>query len=347
MAEKFCDKKVFLLFFAGFGYFVVCEIYKEYMRNLILHFIKGFGIGAANVIPGVSGGTVALITGIFERLIDSIKSFNSKALKILLKGDFKEFAKYTDLIFLIAVFTGAAASIFTLARLLDFLFEEFPTYVWAYFFGLILASVFFVGRTVSKIDVSVLISFVVGTGIALWVSFMNPALENDNFFYLMLCGAAGVVSMIVPGLSGSFILILMGTYHLIMIDAVNKLDWMVLLPVGLGAAIGLPVFSQALSFIYKKYHDRTTAVLTGFILGSLGVLWPWKETVFYLDKNGNEVINRNGEAIVLFNKGHYFPEVFDKELILSIALILVGILSIWMMEYLSGNKKKNENSETG
>ncbi len=313
------------------------------MKEFISTFTKGFGIGAANVIPGVSGGTVALITGIFERIIDSVKSFNLAALKLILKGQFKEFIKHTDLVFLLTVFLGALVSIFTLARLLDFLFKEYPVFVWSYFFGLILASVFFVARTVDKITISTILSFVIGTGIAVYLSFMNPATENDSFLYLIICGIAGIVSMIVPGLSGSFVLILMGNYQLIMIQAVNKFDMSVLIPVGIGAVIGLPLFSHALSWIYKKFRNQTIGTLTGFILGSLSILWPWKHTVYLTDDKGITLVKKSGEPIIRSYE-QFIPEHFDKEVILAIALMLLGILSVWLLEHFAGDSQ-NEKEE--
>ena len=307
------------------------------MKEKFSWFIKGFGIGAANVIPGVSGGTIALITGIFERLIDSLKSFNLKAFKLLLKFKFKEFAKHTDLLFLFIVFFGALVSIFTLARLLGYLFDNFPVYVWAYFFGLILASVYFVGKTVDKYNLSVILSFIVGTAIAVWISFMNPATENDAFFYLILCGMVAIVSMILPGLSGSFILILMGNYQLVMIQSVNELNFSVLFPVAIGIIIGLPAFSNVLSWVYKKYKNETIASLTGFILGSLFILWPWKNEQYILGDNGVVVMKNNGEPVISSYE-RYFPEVIDKHVLLAVAFILIGVLSVWAVERLAEKK---------
>lgn len=307
------------------------------MKEIIFWFAKGFGIGAANIIPGVSGGTIALITGIFERLIDSIKSFDLKAVRLLFKGKFKEFIKYTDLIFLLVVFSGAVASLFSFARLLGFLFEDYPIFVWSFFFGLILASVFFVGKTIENYTYQVFISFFVGTVIAVLLSFLNPATESTSFIYLILCGIAGIVSMILPGLSGSFILILMGNYQLVMITSINTLDVKILLPVAIGVVIGLPAFSHILSWIYKKFRDQTIATLTGFILGSLSILWPWKKTIYLKDENGIEIMKENGDPIIQ-SYVRYIPDVIDREILLAFAIILSGILTIWLIERLSIKK---------
>jgi putative membrane protein len=309
------------------------------MRDILSWFVKGFGIGAANVIPGVSGGTIALITGIFERLIDSIKSFNLKALRLLYKLKLKEFAKHTDLQFLVIVFIGALASIFTLARLLGYLFENYPIYVWAYFFGLILASVYFVGKTIETYSFSVIISFIVGTAIAAWISFLNPAVENDAFYYLIICGIVAIVSMILPGLSGSFILILMGNYELVMIRSVNELDFGILSWVAVGVLIGLPAFSNVLSWIYKKYKNETIGSLTGFILGSLFILWPWKNEKFLVGEDGLKVLNKSGEPVISGYE-RYVPDALDVEVILSVGIILIGVLSVWLIERFA--EKKSE-----
>jgi len=201
------------------------------MKEYISLFFKGMGIGAANVIPGVSGGTIALITGIFEKLILSIKSFDLTALRYLFTGRLKQFAQHVNLTFLLAVFMGVALSILSVARLFDYLFTHYPVYIWSFFFGLILASVFFVGKTIDKWNIVVIISFIVGAIVAVLISILKPAGENGSFLYLLLCGIVATCSMILPGLSGSFVLILMGNYQLVMIDAVNDLNIKVLLPV--------------------------------------------------------------------------------------------------------------------
>ena len=304
--------------------------------NYIFLILKGIAMGAANVIPGVSGGTMALITGIFERLIDAIKSFNIKAVKLLLSFKFKEFAKHTDLYFLIAVFGGIAVAIITLAKLFGYLFTNYPVYIWSYFFGLVLASVYFVGKTVSKWTIPVIISFIVGTTVAVIISLLNPATENTGLVYLFFCGVVAICSMILPGLSGSFVLILMGNYQLVMIDAVNNMDLGILIPVGVGAVIGLIIFSHFLSWVFKKYRDQTISLLTGFILGSLSVLWPWQKMIYMKDAAG-EVILKKGEPIVIKYE-RILPELLNSEVIFAAVFALVGIVSIWAIEKLAMKK---------
>lgn len=306
--------------------------FKDYLSLLF----KGVGMGAANVIPGVSGGTIALITGIFEELIDSIKSFNLEALQLLLKGRLKDFAKHVNLWFLVAVFFGVAISILSLAKLLEFLFADYPVYVWAFFFGLILASVYFVGQSVKGWTTSVIILLITGTAIAISISVLNPASENASFIYLMVCGAVAVCSMILPGLSGSFVLILMGNYELVMIRAVSNLQFEILLPVVLGAAIGIIIFSHFLSWIFKKFRDQTIALLTGFILGSLAILWPWKNTVYKLDETGNILLKSDGE-MVISGYERFIPDSFSPEVLFVLLFVLAGIVSIWVLEKYAGS----------
>ncbi|MBE9480740.1 MAG: DUF368 domain-containing protein [Bacteroidetes bacterium] len=307
------------------------------MIKYIILFLKGLGMGAANVIPGVSGGTIALITGIFERLINSIKSFNFKAIKLLFTGKFKEFVKYTDLYFLIAIIAGIVIAIVTLARLFDFLFENYPVYIWSYFFGLVLASVYFVGKTVSKWTVSVIITFIIGTAIAIIISLLNPAIENKNFFYLIICGVAAICSMILPGLSGSFILFIMGNYKLVAIDAINNVDIKILIPVLIGAVGGLLVFSHILSWVFKKYRNETISLLTGFILGSVSILWPWQNKIFLLDELGNHILKKGEPIVVSYER--ILPEAFNSQFFIAIGFIILGILSIWIIEKSAETKK--------
>ncbi|MCD4694619.1 MAG: DUF368 domain-containing protein [Bacteroidales bacterium] len=300
------------------------------MINYVFLILKGIAMGAANVIPGVSGGTMALITGIFERLINAIKSFNLKAIKLLFSFKLKEFANQIDLAFLIAVFGGIVLAIISLAKLFDYLFVNYPIYIWAYFFGLVLASVWFVGKTVSKWTASVIITFIIGTSAAIVISVLNPATENTGLIYLMLCGVVAMCSMILPGLSGSFVLILMGNYQLVMIDSVNNMDLAVLIPVGIGAVVGLLAFSHILSWVFKKYRNQTISLLTGFILGSVSILWPWQKMIYMKDQAG-ELILKKGEPIVMKYE-RFIPDTFNTEVIIALLMTLAGILSIWAIE---------------
>lgn len=298
------------------------------MNQYIANFFKGLGVGSANVIPGVSGGTIALITGIFERLINALKSCNLTAIKLFFTGKFKEFAQHIDLWFLVSVGSGVLVAILSIARLFEFMFAEYPIYLWSFFFGMILVSIYYVGITIDKFNWKVLVSFVIGTAIALLIAFGTPAKENSNFIYLMICGAVATCSMILPGLSGSFVLVLMGNYQLIMIDAVNDLNLKILLPVVIGGVVGLLAFSHLLSWIFKNYRDITIAVLTGFILGSMPIIWPWK----------NDVVTYFGSEAKVTGYEYYLPEL-NLDFSIALVIMLIGAALIVLTEKMA--KKGN------
>jgi len=280
-------------------------------------------MGAANVIPGVSGGTIAFITGIYERLLLAIKSFNPKALQFLMKRQWKDFAQYTDLQFLIPLMAGIAISILSLAKFLEYLFNNYPTLLWAFFFGLILASVWFVGKQVKNWNTSTIIALVIGTAIAIGVSLLSPADSNDSFFYVFICGIVAICSMILPGLSGSFLLIVMGNY-LLVLNAVGNFNMKILIPLGLGCVIGLVVFSNLLTYVFKKFPDITIATLTGFILGSLNILWPWKKAIDTFTKP-------DGEVVVL-KYAKVLPELLSAHTLFALVLMAIGVASIFVLE---------------
>jgi putative membrane protein len=310
------------------------KIVKEYS----LYLVKGMGMGAANVIPGVSGGTIALITGIFERIIHAIKSIDLIALRLLFKGKIKELLERVDFYFLVAVLSGMVISIVTFAKLFKYLFANYPIYIWSFFFGLIVISIFYVGKTISKWKFSVIVSFVIGTAVAVWISYINPAAPNDSTLYLMICGVVAVCSMILPGISGSFVLILMGNYELIMIDAVSEGNIGILAPAVFGGIVGILALSHVLSWIFKKYKDQTISLLTGFILGSVSILWPWKDVVYRTDALGNFIL-KNNEKIVQSYKP-VLPESFNNEVLLAFGFAILGVLTIVVLEWLA--KKHDE-----
>lgn len=299
------------------------------MNQYFANFLKGVGVGSANVIPGVSGGTIALITGIFERLINALKSFNLTAVKLLFKGDIKGLIKHIDLWFLASVGSGVLVAILSIAKIFDYLFVNYPIYLWSFFFGMILVSIYYVGITIEKWNWKTIVAFAIGTAIALFIAFGTPAKENNNFFYLIICGAVATCSMILPGLSGSFVLVLMGNYQLVMIDAVNDLNFKILIPVVIGGVVGLVAFSHLLSWIFKNYRDITIAVLTGFILGSMPIIWPWK----------NDVITYFGSEAKVTGYDYYFPEM-NIEFAIAFVIILIGAALIVLTEKMAKNKSE-------
>ena len=309
------------------------------MIQYVSIFLKGVAMGAANVIPGVSGGTIALITGIYERLINAIKSFDMGAIKLLLSGKLKDFWQYIDGSFVLAIFLGIGISIVSLAKLLEYLLETQETYTMAFFFGLILLSIYFVGKTVNKWDFSSVFMLLLGTAIAIGIALLAPAGEDNSFFYVFLCGIVAICSMILPGLSGSFVLIIMGNYALIL-RSIGEADMGILLPLALGCAAGLIAFSHLLSWIFKNYHDQTIALMTGFILGSLAIIWPWKNTL-------TETIIREGKDPKEVVTGYewFVPSFELNSTWIAVGLVVLGMLAIWIVEKSAGGEGRSEKPE--
>lgn len=296
-------------------------------------------MGTANVIPGVSGGTIALITGIFERLINAIKSFNLTAIKLFFSGKFKAFAKHCDLVFLISILTGIAIAIISVAKIFEYFFEYYPIYIWSFFFGLLLTSVPFVCKEVSKWNFVNILMVLIGTAIALIISLLTPASENTNIFYLFLCGVIAACSMILPGLSGSFVLILLGNYQLVMIESISNLtkpseflnSLKIIIPVGIGCIVGLLGFSYILSWVFKKFRNPTISILAGFVLGSSLILYPWK----------NQIFQNFGGKEKLIGYKWYLPEI-NSEFFISIAIMILGAALIITLELIGNKIKKNQ-----
>jgi len=304
--------------------------------EFIINILKGVSVGIANVIPGVSGGTLLVITGIFERLVNAIKSFDLNALKIIKKFKIKELLDYIDFYFLFAIGIGMIIAILSVARLFDYLFNNYPVYIWAFFFGLIAPSIYFVAKTIKKWTFLVISMFAIGTLFAIWLAFINAASQNTNIFYIFLCGLISITAMILPGISGSFVLLLMGNYELIVIKSIKNLDFFVLLPFGLGCVVGIVAFSHLLSLLLRKFKDETIAILSGFIAGSLIFIWPWKNPVFALDSFGN-ILKKGGEEVVLRYE-RYIPKDFNMEVIIAIACMLFGAIIIILTEKIAEKK---------
>ena len=314
-------------------------------------FIKGAAMGAANVIPGVSGGTIAFITGIYERLIDALKSFDPTAIGHLLKFRVKAFAEHVDLGFLVALGAGVLLSILTLAQLLEFLFLKHPVAIWSFFFGLILASIYAVGKMVKKWGAGPIVAGLLGAAIALAIALLTSASENDGFLYAVLCGVVAICSMIVPGLSGSFVLLLMGNYMLaigsisdftsalksleVTDEAVAALKLMV--PFGIGCVVGLVALSHLLSWIFKKHHDVAVALMTGFITGSLLIIWPWKNEKYLLDEAGAEVLHKGEVVITGYD---WFLPGLEMGTFVGIALMVVGFVVVLVMDKMGSGKAR-------
>ncbi len=233
-------------------------------------------MGAADVVPGVSGGTIAFITGIYEELVNSIKSINMEAIRMLFTGRWRSFWKHINGNFLLAVFAGVFISVLSLARVLEYLLENHPILIWSFFFGLIMASSYVVSRKIRNWDYPRVVALVGGIGIAYYITSITPATTTDASWFIFLAGALASCAMILPGISGSFILLLLGKY-VFALQAVNDRIILDLLLLGSGAVLGIILFANVLSWLLKKYHDITIAILVGFMIGSLNKIWPWKE----------------------------------------------------------------------
>lgn len=321
--------------------------------------LKGLGMGAANKVPGVSGGVVAFVAGFYEEFIYSLKKINGKAFKLLINGRFISFFNYINGRFLSLLFLGMILSYFSVSKVLDYLIQHYELFVWSIFFGMIIGSIYYINKNFKDWNLKTCTSLFLGILIGLSISFLNPAKENDNLWFVFFCGIISVSGMTLPGFSGSFILILFGNYVLLLVDSVNALSstiyevfggnfsfvnnpervrmLQVLIVFTLGSVTGLVTFSHALSYILKHYKSITLSAIIGFIIGSLGVVWPWKETLFKKKANGNFILDSTGEKIIE-NYKRYIPEL-NTDTYYAIAFIFLGIAMVLILE-LYGQKTR-------
>ena len=285
--------------------------------------LKGMAMGAADVVPGVSGGTIAFIAGIYDELINSIKSINMHSLKLLFTGKIAAFWKAVNGNFLFALLLGIAISVFSLAKLITYLLLNEPVLVWSFFFGLVLASTWFVTKDIKGWNWKTVAGFVGGAVIAYYITVATPAETSTNLMFIFLCGAIAICAMILPGISGSFILVLLGKYFYVM-EAVKTLDLVVLGVFAFGAALGITSFSRVLSYALKNFRNITLSVLSGFMLGSLNKVWPWKE-VEKLVSDGHEVMIELNIA----------P---NTEVAEAVVLMLIGFILVYVLEKISAKK---------
>ena len=285
--------------------------------------LKGMAMGAADVVPGVSGGTIAFIAGIYDELINSIKSINMHSLKLLFTGKIAAFWKAVNGNFLFALLLGIAISVFSLAKLITYLLLNEPVLVWSFFFGLVLASTWFVTKDIKGWNWKTVAGFVGGAVIAYYITVATPAETSTNLMFIFLCGAIAICAMILPGISCSFILVLLGKYFYVM-EAVKTLDLVVLGVFAFGAALGITSFSRVLSYALKNFRNITLSVLSGFMLGSLNKVWPWKE-VEKLVSDGHEVMIEHNIA----------P---NTEVAEAVVLMLIGFILVYVLEKISAKK---------
>ena len=258
-------------------------------RDYVTLFFKGMGMGAADVVPGVSGGTIAFITGIYEELINSIKSVNGNTLTLLLKLKLGEFWKSVNGGFLLSVVFGIFVSILSLAKLISYLLESHPIKVWSFFFGLVVISAITILREVKKWSTGVAVMLLLGIGIAYYITIASPASTPNDWWYVLLSGAIAICAMILPGISGAFILLILGKYEYVT-GALHEMNLPVIAIFIAGCIIGLLSFVRVISWVLKKYYFMAVALLSGFMIGSLNKVWPWKEVIaFRVDSDGNQV----------------------------------------------------------
>lgn len=298
-------------------------------RNYPLLVLKGIGMGAADVIPGVSGGTIAFITGIYEELVGAIRSFDLTALRLLGQFDLRGFWRHIHGGFLFSVLAGIAISVFSLAKLMKYLLESYPIFVWSFFFGLILASSWLVAREVKRWGIGTVVALVAGAVAAYVITVLSPASTPDAWWFIVLSGAVAICAMILPGISGAFILLLLGKYAYI-IGAVSTFNVPVLLLFAVGAVVGIVSFSHLLSWLLAKYHGVTVALLTGFMVGSLNKIWPWKEVM-------ETYTNSHGEVLPLVERNVLpggYEQLTGQPALLGWAIVFMaaGFLLIWGIE---------------
>jgi uncharacterized membrane protein len=316
--------------------------------------LKGLAMGAANKVPGVSGGVVAFVAGFYEEFIYSLQKINRKAFALIINGRFQSFYNYINGRFLGLLILGMVISYFSVSKLLDYFIEHYELYVWSGFFGMIIGSIYFISKDFGEWKRKSIAYLLLGIIAGVSISFLEPATENSNLIFVFFCGIIGVSGMTLPGLSGSFILIILGNYVLLLVDSVNALyDTMadliqgdfsfienqeriellkVLVVFSFGSLVGLVSLSHLLAFVLKKYKKATYAVIIGFIAGSLGVVWPWKVKSFKYDAMDNQLFDAKGREIII-GYDRYLPSEFSYETFLAILFIFVGIIGVLSLDW--------------
>ena len=304
------------------------------MSEFLINILKGVLIGIANIIPGLSGSTLALILGVYEKIINILTKIDLKVVKIITKRDFKLLNKHLSLNFLLPIIIGIIISSISIAHLLQYLFSHYETYTWSYFFGIILASILYISRYINKWKIIEIIFFVFGLIISLILFLMNPSVEeNKNLFFVFLCGVIGVAGMLIPGLSGSYLLLLLGNYKLLISDTLHYLTQpkyysndeiyiylKLFVTFLIGHIAGILIFSRIIKWLLKKYKNITFSILTGFITGSLLWIWPWKKTNI-IDESSTSLLNQLS-----------YPNFESSADFYAIIIIILGAITIRILE---------------
>lgn len=308
----------------------------------ILTGLKGFGMGAANVIPGVSGGTIALLTGIFTEIIDSLNALmDPSSWKMLLKGQFREFWRYIHGTFLVSLLVGVLISIFSLAKLMVYVMHFYPVQTWAFFFGLIIASSVYMIYDIKGWKFVDVLFFAVGIALGVVICTLSPTTTPDDLWFIFICGAIAVCTMILPGISGSFILVILGKYDYIM-QSVNQLNLPVLLVFGIGCVIGILGFSKFLHWLLKRYERATMLTLVGFVIGALVKVWPWNDMTAVAEgqllRSGMTAESAQAGAQALLSAGNAAQGI-DLQIPGAIIWAIAGLALVAVLEYLSNLQK--------
>jgi len=295
--------------------------------------LKGMAMGAADVVPGVSGGTIAFISGIYEELLETINAINFGVFKTLKNNGIKAAWKSINGNFIVTLFLGIGISIASLAKLISYVLEAHPILIWSFFFGLVLASILYVGKQVKSWNAGSIVSLIIGTGLAFWITILPPLSSSNELWFIFVSGMIAICAMILPGISGSFILLLMGSYQTVL-GAVKDKEFFTIAVFMLGAIMGLLSFSKILKWMFAKYHDLTIAVLTGFLIGSLNKLWPWK-----INK---ELLYTHSDGKKDFLQENVFPTdiVGEPQVMYAVAFCILGAGLIFGMEIVSKKMKK-------
>lgn len=301
-------------------------------KNYVVISLKGVAMGAADAVPGVSGGTIAFISGIYEELISTISNVRPNLFKTLLKLGFLSFWKELNGNFLLALGTGILVSFISFMKLAKYLLEQHPILIWSFFLGLIIASIYFIAKQITRWRISTIIALIFGALSAYYISTLPALQSNNNDYFLFVTGAIAICAMILPGISGSFILIILGAYKTLS-DAIHDIDVKKLVIFALGAITGLLSFSHILKWLFKNYHNITLALLTGFIFGSLNKVWPWKKTLSWYTGTKGTKTPLLQESVSPFNFSG------DNQIVYAIILVFLGFFTIFILERL-GSKKQ-------
>ena len=305
-------------------------------RNFVDYFIlvfKGIAMGAADVVPGVSGGTIAFISGVYEELIATLNSINLNSLKTLKLQGVSATWKKINGNFLLALFGGILLSILSLSKLVAWLLHEEPVLLWAFFFGLVLASIIFVLKKINQWNSAVFLGLILGGVFAYQLTQLNALGNSDSNWYLFLSGAIAICAMILPGISGAFILVILGSYANVL-QALNDKDIAKITIFMTGALIGILSFSRLLKWLFKRFKNMTLAVLTGFMIGALSKIWPWKKTLSFRENSDGISVPLKEQCIAPFSFDG------DPQILSAIGLMLFGFLMIFFLEKIGAKNKK-------